>query len=62
MPWRFDPQSIDLVFVVDTNVPVVSGSIEFGNEIGSDLAIDTGERENDTSIVDNGLRVIDGSI
>lgn len=62
MPWRFDAQTIDLVFVIDTNTPIISGSIEFGNEVGSDLTIDTGSRENDSSIVDNGLRVIDGSI
>lgn len=62
MPWRFDAQAVDIVFVIDTNVPIVSGSVEFGEEIGSDLAIDAGNRDNDTSIVDNGLRVIDGSI
>jgi hypothetical protein len=61
MPWRFDAQTIDLVFVIDTNVPIQSGSIEFGSEIDSDLAIDVGDRENDSSIVDNGLRIIDGS-
>jgi hypothetical protein len=62
MPWRFDAQAVDIVFVIDTNTPVISGSIEFGSELDSDLTIDTGNRENDSSIVDNGLRVIDGSI
>lgn len=62
MPWRFDAQTIELVFVLDTNVPVISGSIEFGSELNSDLSIDTGSRENDSSVVDSGLRVIDGSI
>jgi len=62
MPWIFDARSIDIVFVVDTNTQVVSGSIEFGGESGGDLAIDVGNRDNDTSIVDSGLRVVDGSI
>ena len=61
MPWKFDPQSIDLVFVNITTQMVESGSLDFGSEIDSDLAVDTGDRENDTSIVDNGLRIIDGS-
>jgi hypothetical protein len=61
MPWKFDPQSVDLVFVNITTQMVESGSLDFGSEIDSDLAIDTGDRENDTSIVDNGLRIIDGS-
>jgi len=61
MPWKFDPQSIDLVFVNVTTQMVESGSLDFGSEIDSDLAVDTGDRENDTSIVDNGLRIIDGS-
>jgi hypothetical protein len=62
MPWRFDAQAVEIVFVIDTNVPIESGSLIFGDEIGSDLNVDTGLRDNDTSIVDNGLRIIDGSI
>lgn len=62
MPWRFDAQAVDLVFVIDTSVPIVSGNVDFGNEITSDLNIDTGDRTNDSSIIDNGLRIIDGSI
>jgi hypothetical protein len=62
MPWRFDAQAVDIVFVIDTNVPIESGLLAFGEEIGSDLNVDTGNRENDSSIVDNGLRIIDGSI
>jgi hypothetical protein len=61
MPWRFDAQSVDIVFVIDTSVPVESGLIVFGEEIGSDLIVDTGVRDNDSSIVDSGLRIIDGS-
>lgn len=62
MPWRFDAQAVDLVFIIDTSVPIASGNVDFGNEITSDLSIDTGDRTNDTSIIDNGLRIIDGSI
>jgi hypothetical protein len=62
MPWRFDPQAVDLVFVSFGTQQIVSGEVSFGEEIGSDLLLDTGERTNDTSIVDGGLRVIDGSI
>jgi hypothetical protein len=62
MPWRFYAQTVDLVFVVDTSVPIASGSIEFGTEIESDLSVDTGDRTNDTSNIDGGLRIIDGSI
>lgn len=62
MPWRFDAQAVDLVFVIDTTVAIVSGNVDFGSEINSDLSIDTGDRTNDSSIIDNGLRVIDGSI
>lgn len=62
MPWRFDAQAVDIVFVIDTTVAIVSGSVEFGEEIGSDLSVDTGQRDNDSSIIDNGLRVIDGNI
>jgi hypothetical protein len=62
MPWRFDAQAVDIVFVIDTTVAIVSGSVEFGEEIGSDLSVDTGQRDNDTSIIDSGLRVIDGNI
>lgn len=40
---------------------IESGTIDFGSEIGSDLSIDTGNRENDSSIVDQGLRVVEGT-
>ena len=62
MPWKFDAQNVDLVFVQISTQQIVSGSIEFGDEIDGDLIIDTGERTNTLSIIDNGLRVIDGSI
>lgn len=39
---------------------VESGSIDFG-QIGGDLTLDTGDRANDGSIVDQGLRVVEGN-
>lgn len=62
MPWRFDPQSIDLVFVNTTTQLVESGSLDFGDNFQSDLSIDTGDRTNEVSTIDGGLRVVDGSI
>lgn len=62
MPWMFDYKIGDIVFVSDINSPIVSGAIEFGTESESDLSIDAGLRENDSSALDGGLRVIDGSI
>ena len=61
MPWKFDPASIDLVFVQTVTEIVESGQIDFGLQ-GGDLSIDTGLRDNDSSTLDQGLRVIDGSI
>jgi hypothetical protein len=40
-------------------VPIADGSMDLG---GGDLLIDTGLRENDSSVVDQGQRIIDGSI
>lgn len=62
MPWKFDAQSVDIVFVQITSQQVVAGSIDFGDNFQSDLTIDTGDRSNDLSTIDGGLRVVDGSI
>jgi hypothetical protein len=62
MPWKFDPQSIDLVFINITTQMVESGSLDFGDNFQSDLTIDTGDRTNEVSTIDGGLRVVDGSI
>lgn len=62
MPWRFDAQAVDIVFIVDTSEQIVSGSVNFGDEINSDLSLDAGFRDNETSEVDSGLRIIDGNI
>lgn len=60
MAWRFDPISNSLIWYLSIEmVQVVDGSIDFG--LG-DLLIDTGLREDDLSVLDQGQRVIDGSI
>jgi hypothetical protein len=61
MSWKFDPISVDLVWAVTSTEIIESGSIDFGS-LGSDLLVDTGDRSNDSSTLDQGLRVIDGSI
>lgn len=52
--YKFDPVAIDLVFV-KTIVELVSdnGQIQFGT---GDLSIDAGLRDNDSSIIDQGIR------
>lgn len=62
MPWRFDPIQEDIVWTVSAGSLIENASIELGNAVESDLAIDTGNRTNDSSTVDQGLRVIDGNI
>ena len=60
MAWRFDPISNQLIWYLSIEmVQVVDGSIDLG--LG-DLLIDTGLREDESSVLDQGQRVIDGSI
>lgn len=61
MAWKFDPQVLDLRWVVEPEKIITEGVIDLG-ALSSDLQIDTGERTNDSSVLDQGLRVIDGSI
>lgn len=61
MAWRFDPTNIDIVWIATTSELIESGSLDLGNST-SDLSVDTGDRTNDSSIVDQGLRVVDGNI
>lgn len=61
MAWKFDPANIDIVWVFTTSQLIESGSLDLGS-MESDLSVDTGDRTNDTSIVDQGLRVVDGNI
>jgi len=53
MAWKFDPKSLDIVFVVDVT-EISSGFTELGT---GDLSIDTGLRENDSSTLDQGERI-----
>lgn len=54
MAWKFDPQSLDIVFVVADVTEVSSGTIDLGT---GDLSIDTGLRENESSTLDQGERI-----
>jgi hypothetical protein len=57
--WIYNPFIGQLVFVI---VPPKSlttdGSLLFGDTTTGDINLDTGDRTNDTSLVDNGSRVI----
>jgi hypothetical protein len=59
--WTFNPITQKLVFTQSVEQIVQAGEIDFGDG-SSDLSIDTGLRDNDSSVLDQGLRVIDGSI
>jgi hypothetical protein len=60
MAWRYDPISNSLLWSVSIElVAIADGSMDFG---GGDLLIDTGLRDDDSSVVDQGQRIIDGSI
>lgn len=61
MSWKFDPISVDLVWAVTSTEIIESGTLDLG-ALESDLLVDTGDRNNDSSTLDQGLRVIDGSI
>jgi hypothetical protein len=59
--WRFDYESGDLVFLAVSSSQITDGLTNFGDEVSSDLAIDLGDRENDSSEIDMGLRIIEGA-
>jgi hypothetical protein len=61
MGWKFDPFLGDLVFTVGTGEFIDGANITFGSN-GSDMAIDTGERTNDGSTLDQGQRVNEASV
>lgn len=61
MSWKFDPVSVDLVWAVTGTELVESGILDLGG-LDGDLLVDTGDRSNDSSTLDQGLRVINGSI
>ena len=61
MAWKFDFAAVDLVWTQPAETMEATSSIILGEE-SSDLQIDTGDRNNDTSIIDQGYRIIDGDI
>lgn len=60
--FKYDPILVDFVFVQTITQRINDGAVNFGDEVQSDLAVDAGERNNDTSELDSGLRIIDGNI
>ena len=54
--WKFNPITQELIFTQSVDQIVQAGEIDFGTS-SSDLSIDTGLRENDGSIIDQGERV-----
>lgn len=59
MTWKFDYLLGDIVFQKGTAVQVFDSFIDFGSEVDGDLEISCGERDNENSVVDQGLRVIE---
>ena len=57
--WKFDPIRVELVWTVSQGQFIQDGFSDFGSEVNSDLELSFGSRENDSSIVDQGLRVIE---
>lgn len=57
MAWKFDPQTEDIIWVETTDTVNTSGTIAFGDYVTNDLTLDTGNRTNDGSIIDPGLRL-----
>lgn len=60
--FKYDPILVEFVFVQTITQRINDGAINFGDEVESDFAIDAGERNNDNSELDSGLRIIDGNI
>jgi hypothetical protein len=59
MPWKFDAILGDLVFKIPPTDISDPANVDLGAAGASDLGIDTGERINDSSTVDQGLRVFE---
>jgi hypothetical protein len=61
MAWRFDSQALDIRWVVEPEEIQTEGVLDLGT-VDSDISVDTGERTNDSSVLDQGVRIIDGNI
>lgn len=57
--WIYNPFTGQLVFViVQPKTYISDGAVNFGDNAGGDISIDTGTRTNDTSVMDSGSRVV----
>lgn len=61
MPYKFDSALCELIFVVSSGGGQSSdpANVNLGNSSGSDLNIDCGFRIDESSILDQGLRIIE---
>jgi hypothetical protein len=57
--WKYDPIAVEIVWFPESSIE--DGRIVFGQTIGDDLSVDLGDRTNDGSTIDSGLRIIDGN-
>lgn len=57
MAWKFDPVKIDIIWTNTVEELIADASIDFGG-IDGDISIDTGDRTNDSGIIDQGERII----
>lgn len=57
--WKYNPITGQFIFVEITPPTYVSeGTVSFGDSVNGDISIDTGNRDNTTSVMDSGLRVV----
>jgi len=60
MPWIFNPSKVDIDWVTPPEQIVDQAILDIGS-VGSDVGLDTGNRNNTSTIIDQGNRVVDGS-
>ena len=56
MPWKFDPIMEDIVWTQPPELLKEGAIIDFED---GDLAIDMGDRENDSSVIEQGFRIFE---
>lgn len=59
MPWRFDSTAMDIMWVTPPDQILDEAVLDIG-DVGSDVGFDSGNRENTTTIIDQGVRVTEG--
>lgn len=62
MPWKFDPFLVEIIWTAPGQTITELADITLGDKEESDIIVDMGERSNDSSDIDQGLRVFDGDI